>query len=125
MSLAWYVVLDREVPNLDPFLNGKALARSAPAISRLAAKLGVRDLGDFISASPAEIADLVEDEIADELPPESWYSPEEGLRVVRAMVKEVAKSSRMGDVLADLREVERVLDLAEHVGARWHLAVDF
>lgn len=125
MSLAWYVVLDREVPNLDPFMNGKALARSAPAIASMAARLGVRDLGDFISTSPAEIADLVEDEIADELPAESWYSPEEGLRVVRAMVTEVAKSSRMGDVLTDLRELERVLDRAQQVGARWHLAVDF
>ena len=68
-------------------------------------------------------------------PPEEWFTAEEGLTTVRALIQAVqdAPTSAVVDpfdptpdaILADLREFESVLDHLATAEIRWHLSVDF
>ena len=134
MGAALFVVLDREVEGLETFVDGKALSASEAALSKACAKLGVPDLWSFFSSNPDEMAEFLEGEDleTEDLPAletEKWFSPEEGLQTVRALIQAI----RAGEITAgessgveqDLREIERILLGASQGGARWHFAVDF
>lgn len=129
MSTAFYIVLDREEPSFDPFVNGKALAKAASALDTLCAKLGLPNLDAFVSLSGDELGDLLDEPIDMPDTDETWFTPEEGLQCfarleayLRANPKAVKNSAA---VLEDLGEFIAVLDKAQGIGARWHLALDF
>jgi hypothetical protein len=54
VSLAWYVVLEREIPGIETFLNGKAA-------DSLATEAGVLPLSGFFSASAQELTGFAAD----------------------------------------------------------------
>ncbi|MCI0377979.1 MAG: hypothetical protein L0215_10255 [Gemmataceae bacterium] len=138
MGAAIYIVLEKDIPEFDPFVNGKALSASEKWLGALAKKLGVTPLMDFFSADPEEVLDFIEGEeeatgepVADlpELPAEQWFDAAEGLRTVRILRSHLtanAKELRNAQaVVSDLDEFERVLEKASSQKVRWHLAVDF
>lgn len=132
MGVALYVVLDNPEPGFDAFTNGKALARAAEALGELAQAHGLRSPYDLVSMSEAELEALIEDEVdIEEGPPseQMWFTAEEGLTWVRALRPHVeAADDRLLHrdlVLEDLAELEAVLERAQGIGARWHLAIDF
>lgn len=134
MGLAWYISAEREVPGLDTFVNGKAIAHAEEM--RLAAimeALGVKPLMEFFSSAPEELADLLgefEDEAGavPQLPEEEWFSAAEGLSTVTALLAYLRE--RRGEledqdyIVSDLEEYERVLDALAREGVRWHLSID-
>ena len=132
MSAALYIVLERDGPEIDSHVDGKALSRNEEALSRLAAELGVTPLMSFFSMSvrdlQADASDLgVEIDVGD-APAEQWFEAADGLRTVRALVSHlehdqeaVAKPER---VLSDLRAFADVLMKADATRIWWHLAVD-
>jgi hypothetical protein len=131
MSVAMYVVLDRDVSGVDTVMDGKALAHAAPALERLCNELGVRELDMFSGANPEDLLDLLGDDPehgASVEPGEVWYRPSDGLVTVRALIQAVESDAAVvpqpGRVLDDLRSIERILAAAEPEGARWSLAVD-
>lgn len=124
MSVAWYIVLEQKIPALDPFVNGKALAHASKELDALTKQAGLRPLMEFFSASPAELKSLGV-EGANELPTEQWFTAEDGLRTVRALIVEAEKGKMGQRILDDLAKFERVLEAAYEHGVRWHLAVDF
>ena len=93
MSVAWYIVLQREILGFDPRVNGKILARTGNVLEALAKHAGVVPLMEFFSAAPDERVEFAEDhglnveDIPVELPTEKWFSPEEGLKTVRRSSK--------------------------------------
>jgi hypothetical protein len=126
MSSALYIVLDREVPGLDTFMNGKALAAAEEVVTAQCERLGVRDLWSFYSVDPLEVADL--DDFGDlgareGFTAESWFPPTDGLTTIRAL-RETLRGKTVSAVLSDLSDMERILAEAERAGARWYLAVD-
>ena len=126
MSSALYIVLDREVPGLDTFMNGKALAAAEEVVTASCERLGVRDLWSFYSVDPLEVADL--DDFGDPdgregSTTESWFPATDGLATIRAL-REALRGRTVSAVLADLSDMERILAEAERAGARWYLAVD-
>ncbi|MEA2601883.1 MAG: hypothetical protein QOF89_2875 [Acidobacteriota bacterium] len=130
MSSALYIVLDREVPGLDTFMNGKALAAAEEVVTANCERLNVRDLWSFYSVDPLDVADPLDglDDFGDldvrEGPTvEAWFPPTDGLATVRAL-REALPGKTVSAVLADLGEMERILAEAERAGARWYLAVD-
>ena len=126
MSSALYIVLDREVPGLDTFMNGKALAAAEEVVTAQCERLGVRDLWSFYSVDPLEVADLDDfgDLDAREIATtEFWFPATDGLTTIRAL-QEALRGKTVSAVLADLSEMERILAEAERAGARWYLAVD-
>jgi len=120
-------VLEREIPGLDRFVNGKALARTGELLDSIAKEIGVRPLMDFFSAAPEELAGFAEDQgitLKRSLPSEKWFSADEGLQTVKTMIGEGEKRQFDIRILADLREFQSVLEAAKQNAVGWHLAVD-
>lgn len=56
---SYYIVLEKEIPNLDVYVNGNALSKESDALEGLAKRIGVTPLLSFFSASSEEITALV------------------------------------------------------------------
>jgi len=151
MGAALYIVPEREVPGLEVYVNGKALARIDEP-EQLAERAGVPWLMDYFSLSEGDALaslieepgeplpdesgehDLVEDPepAPDEvggLPPEEWFDAEEGLAAVRGILAYLevhpAGLPESAEVIDDLKEFEAVLARLAAESVRWHLAVNF
>lgn len=133
MSVAYYIVLEREIEGFDPFVNGKALGHcDEQALMKLCKKLGVKPLMEFSSQDPEEIADLMEDagvDVPDKLPATQWFEAADGLVTVRALAAHLAaepKALKNGKAIAeDFGEYVGVLERGEKEGVRWYLALDY
>lgn len=129
---AFYIVLEKELPGADVYVNGNFMSKHSDALDKLAKQLGVGPLLSFFSISPEEIASVVEVESVNSLKgnpkyAEKWFTAEDGLRTVN-MLLENLPGSGIGDpdrVEANLREFAQVLELAKTNGTRWHLAIDY
>ncbi len=133
MSVALFIVLERHIAGFDPGVSGKALGRARAQLDALAEVAGVKPLMEFYSASPEVLFKFAQSEgVAIEenegpIPPERWFLAEDGLVTIRGL-KDAAKAEKienLGRILADLDEIERVLETAKENGVRWHLVVDF
>ena len=129
-----YIVVEGEDPGFDIFVNGRALARNEDPIEKLALQLGVKPLIEFISADENLMATLAEGGGIDQAPrallPPQWYSGEEGLDTITALIEALEDEPQKlgtegGQVLEELREYATVLRKTAARGARWHLAVSF
>jgi hypothetical protein len=126
MGAALYIALENSIPNLDPMIDGKMLSKAEKQLSEAAGRLNVRPLMDFFSTSTDEAADLLgEDAAGMDIPAAQWFSPEEGLKTVDALVAEVDKSPELRPAKEDLLGCQRILQEAQRHGVRWHLAIDF
>jgi hypothetical protein len=135
MAASMYIVVEGEDPGFDIFVNGRLLARHEDALERLALRLGVRPLIEFFSADENSMSLLIEEgagspELMRRLPPPQWYSPAEGLRTVRALLRTLeADPQQLGtegeQVLSELLEYACVLEKTLDRKLRWHLAVSW
>ncbi|MGC1276376.1 MAG: hypothetical protein WBC44_21955 [Planctomycetaceae bacterium] len=136
MGAALYVVFEKDIPDFDAFVNGKALSAAERPLERVANQLGVTPLMSFFSIDPQEAADFLDEEMLDEqgeesidVPPEQWFDAGLGLKTVRALRQHLRDDPQVvrnaEAVLSDLDEFEAVLQRAEAAGVRWHLAVDY
>jgi len=122
---ALYIVLEKKIPGLDAMVDGKMLAQAEEHLAKAAQRLKVRPLMEFFSINPAEAAGFLEDEGAEaEIPAEQWFSAEEGLKTVQALLGEMENSPESKITKDDLLGFERVLREAQKQRVRWHLAVD-
>jgi hypothetical protein len=135
MAASMYIVVEGEDPGFDIFVNGRSLARHEDALERLALRLGVRPLIEFFSADENSMSLLIEEgagnpELMRRLPPPQWYSPEDGLRTVRALLMTLESDpQQLGtegeQVLSELLEYAHVLEKTMDRKLRWHLAVSW
>lgn len=130
MGTALYVVLKDKVPAADQIVvDGKMLARAAGYLAEAAKRLRVPPLEQFFSVDPATAAALMELDPGDAaLPKERWFSPKEGLKTVRALLKDLRKgpadAEGKGPVIEDLVGIEKVLIAADRAGTQFHVALD-
>ena len=107
MSVAYFIVPEREVEGVDVVARGKALARSN-SLTRVAQLARVRPLDEFFAMSPEEAAEFIEesggDVPPDALPDEAWYDA--------------------AGIVRDLRRFEEALVQLAARGVRWHLGID-
>jgi hypothetical protein len=102
------------------------LSRAEKHLAEIAKRLGVRPLMEFFSISPDEAAGFLEGEGVDvEILAEQWFSAEEGLRTIQALLSKVDSSPESKAAKDDLLSCERVLQEAHKHEIRWHLALDF
>ena len=127
MGAALYVALEREIPDFDPFLNGKALSQASDQLDTLAASLGVRPLMEFFSADPDMAAEFLAEGTA--APPQSWFPASDGLATIRALHANLTDNPsavpKHDMVLEDLTDMKRILTTAYEHGVGWCLQVDF
>jgi hypothetical protein len=135
MAASLYIVVEGDDPGFDIFVNGRALARNEDALDRLAQRLKVSPLLEFFSADENSMALLLEQgagdpEWANHLPQPQWFTPDQGLVTVRALLDflrrcPTALGSETAAVVSELREFDRVLSKTAQRGLRWHLAVSW
>jgi len=128
---SYYVILEREIPGFDVYVNGHALSNESNRIERLAKQIGVKPLLSFFSVSQGDLTSLL-----DGAPPadldiqsekEQWFHAEDGLKTVRALMDHLKKtqSTEEGQLINELREFERVLVAAHQQNIGWHLGIDY
>lgn len=130
MSLAWYIVLQSSIPGFSQDVNGKPIARAGDMLEGYAKEAGVTPLMEFFSAAPDVLAAFAEDSgvpLKMDLPPERWFTADEGIITIRALIRcvEGRDVQQKPTLIEDLRDFEKVLDKAREHGIKWHLAVDF
>lgn len=126
---SFYIVLDKEIPGVDVYVNGSFLSKNNDELDRIAKRLKVRPLIGFFSTSPEEVSSLLEGSGVEikTVPEEKWFAADEGLNTVNALLGGLSESklARADQVEAELREFVRLLETAKANGIRWHLAVDY
>ena len=130
-----YIVVEGEDPGFDIFVNGHALARNEDALEKLALRLNVKPMLEFFSADQNSMALLLEEgagdpEWAKTLPPPQWFSPEDGLVTIRAMLAYLKDApatlgSETEPIINELSEYARVLEKTVQRNLRWQLAVSW
>lgn len=132
MGVAYFIVLDKPIPDFDTFVNGKNVAREIPRLNRMARDLDIPTFDDLVSYDPAELQEMAEDfgvENPIEAPPEKWFSAAEGIQWIDSLRQHINQNpdtiKNPSGIIEDLQEYHAVLAKAQEVGARWHLAIDF
>jgi hypothetical protein len=127
-----YIILDREIPGEDTYVNGNSLSKHNDELERMAKELRVTPLMDFFSVSKGELSSIAEDYGVDldkskPATEEKWFAAEEGLRTLHSLLGKLAESplSDVDRIEAELKEFVNVLELAMASGIRWHLGVDY
>jgi hypothetical protein len=135
MSASFYIVVEGEDPGFDIFVNGRALVRNEDALEKIARRIGVKPLLEFFSADENSMALLLEEgagdpEWAKTLPPPQWFSPEDGLVTISALLNHLKLTpTELGvetpEVTREIEEFERVLRKTAQRRLRWQLAVSW
>lgn len=126
MGTAYYIALEKTIPDVDTTVDGKMLSKSENELAEAANRLGVRPLMEFFSTSADEAEELLGDEVAGiDVPAAQWFSAEEGLKTVEALLAEADANPNLKPAKDDLLACQRVLGEAQKHGIRWHLAIDF
>ena len=130
-----YIVVEGEDPGFDIFVNGHALARNEDALEKLALRLNVKPLLEFFSADQNSMALLLEEgagdpEWAKTLPPPQWFSPEEGIKTVSALLSYLkdnpaALGTETEQIVNELAGYSTVLEKTMLRNLRWQLAVSW
>jgi len=128
---SYYVILEREIPNFDAYVNGHGLSKDSDRLEQLAKGIGVKPLLSFFSVSQEELISLLNGAVSADLniksEKEQWFSAEDGLRTVRALMDSLQKtqSTARERRVSELREFERVLIVAHEQDIGWHLGIDY
>jgi len=126
MGAALYIALEKQIPDFDSVIDGKMLSNSEKQLAAVAKRLGVAPLMEFFSTSAEEAEDLLGDDVAGvDIPAAQWFSPEDGLKTVNALLAQAEISPELRATKDDLLDCQRVLREAQKHGVRWHLAIDF
>ena len=140
MSVAYYisanVAEDDEDYEFFLDMNGKALASvDEEVLETLAARAGVTPLMQFFSMPEGEwdeyledIEDLLDEDEVFDPSVVTWFSAEDGLKTVLALIAEIDKSAGLlaepEAVIDDLESMAAILTRLHERDVRWHLAID-
>jgi hypothetical protein len=124
---AFYIVLEEKTPGVDPVgLEGRALSKHSTELDALAKRAGVKPLLSFFSVEKDEAAEFLDAaamaQLGIEIPDKQWFSAEDGLATISALLAAVAADSA---ITRELREFQQVLEAARDRRIRWHLAIDY
>src|SRR5258708_36920962 len=108
LSVAWYIVLEREIPGFDHSVNGKAVAKAGAQLDSYAKEKGLPLLMSFFSISPEELAGFAEDHgiSLEQPPPQKWFPADDGLKTVNGLIYDAEKHKLDAHVIAGLRGVQ-------------------
>lgn len=126
---SFYIVLDKQIPGIDTYVNGSFVSKNNDKLEQLAKRLKVRSLMSFFSISREKASSFAEDHGVElkKVPEERWFAAGEGLTTVNAFLANLGESKlfRPDQVEAELREFVHLLETAKASGVSWHLAIDY
>jgi hypothetical protein len=121
MGAAYYIALETKIDGLDTMMDGKSLSRHIESLDSVARQLGVRPLTEFTSMDADALADVLGDDAEGiETPTLQHFSAQEGLATVRALLPRPEAQP----ALHDLKDCERILNVAAQHGVGWHFQID-
>lgn len=126
-----YIVLEREISNVDIHVNGNFLSKYNEDLASIAKRAHLAPLMNFFSASKGELVGFAEGHGVSpsqmKVPDERWFEADEGLRTLNALLQnpETAQLPHSDRIASELREFVALLEVARASGVRWHLGVDY
>lgn len=128
MSVAYFVVLDKEDVEFDTFVDGKAIAHAFDELTAFCNENNLNGVEDFVSQN---LSDFMMEEFGDIDVPEQeekWFDAREGVEWANTLIDKIKEKSPIflqEDILEDLKEYREVFQNAEKAGVKWHLELDF
>ena len=127
MSVAYFIVLDNDQVDFDPFVNGKAIAHAFEEITNFCKSNGLKTIEDFHSQDVGELMEGFDDiDIPDQVT--LWLDAQEGIDWVTSLLEKIEAQKpafATADVIEELREYLDVFEKSKSAGANWHLEMDF
>ena len=123
MSVACYIVLDKNNPGFDTFVNGKYIAHVWNSLSAFCVRHGLNTPDDFLSQDAAGFLDDFELEQSELL----WFEPQTGIEWIDSLTENLQSDSVNFDkesVLLELDEYRTVLKQAEKNKMKWRFELD-
>src|SRR4051812_38722161 len=129
MALAYIITLEKDLPeSAVAAKTGKALARETDRLDLAARSVKVPAITELLSESQAALIAQMKEEGMDptkmRLPPERWYTGDEGLKTVRGLIAHVTANlnnfKQPNPILRDLKAHEATLVAAQKAGVRFH-----
>lgn len=121
MSTAYFIVLDRDDPGFDSFVDGKMLTKQLGAVNKIANELGLKKFEDYAFQDLSEVG-------GPELEPE-WFGATEGIKWASLILQQLRDNpgavKDIDAVIEDLENYIRVFKEAEKRTLKWHLELDF
>ena len=128
MGVALYIVTDKEEPGFDTFVNGKTIAKEEKRLDAVSKVLGIPRFSDFISMSQDDLEGILGDEAGVTPQDVKWFTPEEGLIFVQAIIGHISANpssvKNQRGLLDELSEYAEVFERAKRAGVKWHLNID-
>ncbi|MBN1980850.1 MAG: hypothetical protein JW795_04925 [Chitinivibrionales bacterium] len=126
MSAAYYIVLNKDQPGFDVFVNGKYVGSNADRINQISKNLSLKPLDEYVSQDLSEFGDESEDIENEEI---KWFEPSEGIgwakRLSEFIKKDKKSVTNVDGVISDLNEYIAIFEMTESIGAKWHFELDF
>ena len=136
MSDSYYINLEQNLDEIDVMPSGKTIAKMIDRIDEITDEIGVTRLGDFVAGGDNDdLSEIAEQEGWDlggfgaSSGGASWFDANDGLDSVRALVGYIESDpttiKRSKSLLEELREFEKVLEIAQTHNVRFRLEADY
>ena len=133
MGAAIYLKLDEPeiARGMLSAISGKAAAKAWDSLNAFAVNKGITPLDDFLSVSADDLANLIGDDvvqqISPEIPAEKWFDANIGVSAIETLLGAIRSDGfeAGAGVLQDLHAYRDVLRFAAQHGKRFHFAFDF
>jgi hypothetical protein len=127
MGVSYYVQFNKMIPlyNASEEIIGKSFARADNELKKIYKKLKLKPIIEFFGQDQSDLLGEGEETPAEELP---WFEPEEGLKTIQGLIHYLNENpnaiKNAADVMNDLIEFEKALEICSDKDAKWHLAMD-
>ena len=135
MSESFYINLEQNLDEIDIMPAGKAMAKMMDRLDEITDEIGVTRLADFIANDGEDMSELVEQEgwdlggFAATAGGAHWFDAADGLDTVRALAgyieSDPSSIKRAKALLEELKEFEKVLEIAQTNNVRFRLEADY
>lgn len=135
MSESYYITLEQNLDEIDIMPSGKALAKMMDRIDEITDEIGVTRLSDFIGGESEDLSEIAEQEgwdlggFGNSAGGSSWFDAADGLDTVRALAGYIESDpesiKRAKALLEELKEFEKVLEIAQNHNVRFRLEADY
>ena len=135
MSESYYINLEQPLDDIDIMPSGKAVAKMMDRIDEITDEIGVTRLSDFVAGDGEDMSELVEQEgwdlggFAATAGGAHWFDASDGLYSVRALVGYIESDpdsiKRAKALMEELREFEKVLEIAQTHNVRFRFESDY
>ena len=135
MSESYYINLEQPLDDIDIMPSGKAVAKMMDRIDEITDEIGVTRLSDFVAGDGEDMSELVEQEgwdlggFAATAGGAHWFDASDGLDSVRALLGYIESDpdsiKRAKALMEELREFEKVLEIAQTHNVRFRFESDY